>query len=234
MNALIKHKAVGRRGADGEYIVRCRVSHKAHATEEESAEDRAKRILDQAVDESERLVAQARAEADDIRAEAYREGKNEAEAELEQMRTDMTGKLAEIEQQAAEQVERFWQSVEPDLLKLAVEIARKIVRREVERDDSFMLDAIKAGLHQLSNRHELKIRISPADSSFLREHKDELQASFDGISSVEVIEDRRVSQGGWLVESPNGRVDGRIESQLKEVDKNLLESFRDGRDQRAS
>jgi flagellar assembly protein FliH len=113
------------------------------------------------------------------------------------------------------------------VLKLSVEIARKIVRREIEKDDEFIIDAVKAGLHQLSSRQDLKIRVNSADSEMVKEHRDDLTASFDGMPPVEVIEDRRVPQGGWIVESTSGRLDGRVDTQLNEIERSLTETLRD-------
>ena len=230
MSALIKHKRVAVAADSGDYLVDCQrlaAARRRRSGEPPSTEDAAADILNRAGEEGIRLVAQAREEADGIRAAAYEEGHRSAEADIERTKSEMAERLAELEAEAAAQVAQFWQDVEPDLLKLAVDIAQKIVRREIERDSDFMLEAIKAGLHQLSDRRGLRIRVNAAQSGFLREHKDELVAGFDGISSVEIIEDRRISEGGWMVESANGRVDGKIESQLREVERSLLEACSD-------
>jgi len=105
---------------------------------------------------------------------------------------------------------------------------QKILRREVESDE-FVLTTVTDGLRQLRDKRDLKIRANPGDFRFLREHKEDLIASFDGIQSVDVIEDRRVDKGGCLIESTNGHLDGRIETQLKEVERALLEAHEEGR-----
>ncbi|MDO8585662.1 MAG: FliH/SctL family protein [Armatimonadota bacterium] len=231
MSALIKRRTVTGAAGKGDYLVDCQrlaAARRKRAGEPPSVEDLTENILIQAREEASRLVAEAGEQADGIRAAAYEEGRRFAETDLAQIRLEMAQRLDELEAEAAAQVAQFWRDVEPELLQLAVEIAQRIVRREIEKNSDFMLDAIKAGLHQLSDRRQLKIRVNAAQSGFLREHKDDLLSGFDGISSVEIIEDRRISEGGWVVESANGRVDGKIESQLQEVERTLVEVCRDG------
>ncbi|HOP79879.1 MAG TPA: FliH/SctL family protein, partial [Armatimonadota bacterium] len=53
--------------------------------------------------------------------------------------------------------------------------------------------------------------------------------SCDGIRAVEVIEDRRVDKGGCLIESGNGYLDARIDTQRKEVERALTEAVKYGK-----
>jgi flagellar assembly protein FliH len=232
MSALIKHRIAGRRAVDSDYLVENRLVRRlASETDGEtvSPEEQAKRIIDDARQEAAGVVAEARLEAENIRLDAYRTGEQAAQSELDEAMLALDKARADMDEEASRQVQMFWRSVEPELLKLSVEIARKIVRREIEKNDEFILEAIKAGLHQLSSRHDLKIRVNSADSGMVKERKDDLTASFDGMSQIEVIEDRRVPRGGWIVESSSGRLDGRVDSQLKEVERSLTETLRDAK-----
>jgi flagellar assembly protein FliH len=229
MSALIKRKIAGRRADDIDYLVESRVSRSLVSAMDDdvSPEEQAERIIDDARQEAMRIVADAQQEAESIRLGAYQAGEQAAQAELDEGMLALDNMRGELDQEAVRQVEAFWLTVEPDLLKLSVEIARKIVRREIEKNDEFILEAMKAGLHQLSSRHDLKIRVNSSDAEMVKEHKEDLTASFDGMPPVEVIEDRRVPQGGWIVESTSGRLDGRVDSQMKEVERTLTEALRD-------
>lgn len=227
MTALIKRKIVGHRADNSDYLVESRFARRLAGMDEISPEEEAERIIDDARQSAASVVADAQMEAESIRLQAYQAGEQAAQAELDQAMTALDNMRAELDQEAVSRAEEFWKTVEPEVLKLSVEIARKIVRREIEKDDEFILDAVKAGLHQLSSRQDLKIRVNSADSEMVKEHRDDLTASFDGMPPVEVIEDRRVPQGGWIVESTSGRLDGRVDTQMNEIERSLTETLRD-------
>lgn len=194
-----------------------------------SPEEAAASILDQAREEAAALIASAKQEADSIREAACQEGYQSGLDRLEQERSALADRFAEIETQSAEQIEEQWAALEPELLKLAVEIAAKIVRQEVSANQELVLNTVKAGLRQLRDRRELKIRVNPADYEFVRERRDDIAGSCDGVRSLEVIDDRRVDQGGCIIESSNGHLDGRIETQVCEVERALMEAAHDGK-----
>jgi flagellar assembly protein FliH len=231
LSSLIKRRVAGDKDKAGEFIVDCHLGRSAPWADGESLspEDEAARIVDDARMEAVQVVEDAGRQAEGIRLAAYEEGREAAQSELEESKAALAALEAELQEDAARKVEDFWRSVEPELLRLSVDIARKIVRREIEKNDDFIIDAIKAGVRQLSTRHDLTIRANPSDCEMIRDHKDDLMASFDGISSIEVMEDRRAPQGGWTVESESGSLDGRVDSQLKEVERNLMEAVRDAR-----
>lgn len=234
---LIKGKLAARLHAAAEYVVGCKTAVEDPQPREQaeplSPEDEAALILQRARDEAEALIAEARREGERIRTAAYEEGRQAADEELNAAIARLDQYKVELEAQVTSQVEEFWTSVEPELLKLAVDIARKIVRREVAENREFIFDAVRAGLHQLAERQNLKIRVNPSDYQFVREHRADLVAGFE-TEQMDVIEDRRVDEGGWAIESPNGHLDGRIETQLREVEKSLLETCHNGGNQIAA
>ncbi|HOM72402.1 MAG TPA: FliH/SctL family protein [Armatimonadota bacterium] len=195
----------------------------------QSPEEIAAQIIEQAKIEAESLVQAASDEAESIRSAAYREGYEEGLRQLDAEHEVLKNKFVELEHDAARQLDQFWSLMEPQLLKLAVDIAQKIVRSRIDDSDGFVLTTIKEGLRQLRDRQDLKIRVNPEDYQLVREHKEEIMSSCDGIRAVEVIEDRRVDKGGCLIESGNGHLDARIDTQLKEVERALTEAVKYGK-----
>jgi len=222
LNKIIKAEPVA-----GFYLVDCKPDRRRHA-KCASPEEEARLLVETAREEAETIILEARAEGESIRQTAYEEGSRAAEEELETAKSAMDQRLAEIEADAAKQIEDFWKSIEPELLTLSVEIAGKIIRREIDGQQEFILETIKAGLYQLRDRRDVKIRVSSEDYKFIREHKEDLAASFDGVQSLELIDDRRVSQGGCIIETSNGHLDARVETQSAEIERALLEAAHEG------
>ena len=240
MSSIIKgHLLVRRGGVQGEYVVDPNKvtrdqSRRSRRSRSASPEDAARAIIEDANEQASALISAARQEAETIRTSAYQEGREASLDELEVEKTAFAERLTQIEADVERRVQEFWAAMEPELLKLAVDIAGKIVYQEIARNDEFVLANIKAALQQLRDRHDLKIHVNPVDYEFVREHKDEIASSCDGVRSIEIIEDRRVGRGGSLIESSNGHLDARLDTQLGEVERALLEAAHDGRNEVAT
>lgn len=233
MSALIKADTVARKRCEDIYLVDCgsrtEVRRRQPETSKTSPKEQAEYIIGQAKHEAEMLVAEAEERAESIRSDAYEEGYQAGLRELDAGKAMLNQRLEELEGELRRQVMEHWAEMEPEILQLAVEIARKIIRYEIDENKSIILTTVKAGIEQLRERRELKLRVNPADYEFVREHKEEITESYDGVRSVEVVQDRRVESGGCIVESANGHLDGRTETQIKEVERALLEAHQDGK-----
>ena len=106
---------------------------------------------------------------------------------------------------------------EPEV-ELALEIAKKVVGREVSLDREIALTLVKVSLKRLNSRAAAQVHLSPDDFAFVDAHREKLD--FHG--SLEIIEDRSVSPGGCLVRTDTGDIDARIESQFDEISHGLI------------
>ncbi len=225
MGSLIKSSLLHSLDRSQEYLVDTKSELDA-ARHYASPEEEAQSIVDKAKLEAEALLAQAQSEVDSIREKAHAEGYQAGLSALDADREALQQKAAEIEADATSQAALFWRQIEPELLKLSVEIARKVVRREIDEHSDFVITTVREAIRQLRDRQDLKIHVSPKDYDLVRERKDEIQSSSDGIRSIEVIDDRRIDQGGCLIESGNGHLDARTETQMGEAERALLEAER--------
>lgn len=226
MSSLIKKHKLPNHIGQAEYLIDGNALLSAHAAHKgkPTPEDTAKAIVNSATEEAERIVAAAIEEADAVRTVAYQEGYEKGFQQVEDERNFLKDKIAAVEADAEAQVNEFWTSIEPELLRLSVEIARKIIRQHVDENKDTVLTIVKEGLRQLRDRQDLKLHVNPADYAFIREHKEEIASTCDGIRNLQVVEDRRVDQGGCLIETSNGDLDARIETQLAEIGKSFLEA----------
>lgn len=233
MSRVIKSRLLRDSGEGEEYLVDPRRgdgrSRRSSKRKSASPEDTANSIISEARQEAETLIASAQDEAESIRLAAQQEGYQAGLAQIEAERQALRDQLAEIKDDTERRIEQFWTSIEPELLRLAIEIARKIVRRHIDENDGVTLETVKAGLRQLRDRQELKIRVNPEDYEVVRERKEDIRSSCDGVRDVEILDDRRVDKGGCLIECGNGHLDARIETQLSEVERALLEVADPGR-----
>jgi flagellar assembly protein FliH len=204
------------------------VAHRSRKHPSQSPQEIAKTMLIQAQEEAASLVSAAMAEADSIRSAAYQEGYQVGLHQMDDLHQEQSERFSEIKADVERRIEEFWTMIEPELLRLSVDISKKIVRQRIEEDNEFVLTTVRDAIRQLRDRQDLKIRVSPEDYGLLRERKEDIISSCDGIRTLEIIDDRRVDQGGCLIESGNGNLDARLETQFDEVESALMEAVEHG------
>lgn len=186
--------------------------------------------LDKAIADARAMVEDTLAEAQRLRQEAidagYQEGLRKAVSEYAQA----IDTLQNLMNNLREERETFLSGVESQVVKLSVEIAEKILRRELEAKPEAILEIIRLALLQLADRNSITLHVSPQDAELIRRHRDEIRDAAGGIKSIEIIEDRRVDRGGCIAESTSGSLDARVSSQLSEIERALLEATGDDRD----
>jgi flagellar biosynthesis/type III secretory pathway protein FliH len=138
----------------------------------------------------------------------------EMNAQIGSLREDLTETISRVSGLANE----ITGKLEMEVVELALEIARKVVAREVSIDQEVVLSVTKNALSKLHTRTLASIHLHPEDLSYVQEHRSKL--NFHG--SLELIEDGLVTRGGCLIHTDTGDIDGRIESQFDEITNGLL------------
>lgn len=197
------------------------------------AQERADRILQQASADAERICAEAREQAIQTRAEArtqgYLEGQETAAQEAQTaldaaVAEHLTALRAEMEsfcEAVLEEQERVWRTVEAQLPAFALEIAARVVKEEVSVNPDVVLQITRQAMRRLAGSDAIRIRVNPDEVERMRAHRDEILALFEGLHSVEILEDRRVAIGGVQIETDTGTVDARIDTQISEIGRAL-------------
>lgn len=109
---------------------------------------------------------------------------------------------------------RLYHESEEDLLKLSIEIARRILRSEAKTDPSVVTRAIRAAIDHLAERSLIRILINPDDMAELRKTLPEVAETYR-LEQWELIEDRSIERGGCVLETGFGRVNATLEEQLQ-------------------
>ncbi|MGI9951216.1 FliH/SctL family protein [Moorellaceae bacterium AZ2] len=196
------------------------------------AEERAEVILARARQEAEITLQAARQEAEDLKArareEGYRAGWEEGRkagfragaAEAEALRQEaercrqQAGKVLQEAQAAYRDTLR---AAEEDILGLALEIAAKIIRRQVELAPEVVLEIARSAIHRVAEGQVYIIYAAPGDAEFLRQRREELLKEMGAGARLQIIADEALQPGGFRVETENGFIDATVETQLEEA-----------------
>lgn len=171
------------------------------------------------------IIRTAQAEARALLDTAYTDG---YDAGVRAAAAAGDGLLKTLEQAIADESEEranLVRSIEEQALMLCVDTAEKVIRHEVRTDMGIVARVLKLCLRRVRDRDEVTVRVSPKEVDAIRAMRDELLGSAEGLRGVNIVDDRRVSAGGCIVESPSGDFDARIETQIEQIRKKLMDAF---------
>jgi len=173
------------------------------------------------------LIEQAQEEAEHIREKAYSDGLAAGETEgrerIEKEAASLLDALRAVARQIVEDERQFVASLEPHVVRLAADIARKVLEREVRLDDDAVKQTVTRAVSKLLEREQIVVSVNPSDVDKMREHKAELAQAFDGISKIEVVADSEIEPGGCLVQTDSLLVNGTVDAQIAHIVAELLE-----------
>jgi flagellar assembly protein FliH len=150
--------------------------------------------------------------------EAYHRGLKEGEAADAQRnaRIDQLGRS--IEQLAMHRT-KIHREAEPELVRLSLAIARRIMRRELSVDPESLQGLLKVGLEKIEASETHRVRVHPKHAVIL---KSLLQ---DAARPIEVASDPGLPVGAVIFETSRGSVDTGMETQLKEIERGFSDLY---------
>jgi flagellar assembly protein FliH len=193
-----------------------------HATDKAKPSETAAAIVEAARHEAEQIIVEANTRAEQIQREAQEKTVVQSRAMAAEQVEAAIAPLLEKFAQSIEEIEGLRTAIsrraERDMIRLSLEIARKIIHREVSVDHEIALTLAKVALSRLHSRAIARVRLHPDDALYVNSHLDRLESS----GTVEVVADRSVGRGGCLVETEMGDLDARIEQQFAEIEREFL------------
>jgi flagellar assembly protein FliH len=177
-----------------------------------------------AVEEAERLRREA-AEAGraaglaEGRAQGYEAGTSRAEEETNQRIAQVTS----LAQSAAVDRRELLRNAEAEVVRLAIQIARKVLGRELKLDPSSVSRIAEAALQHVAIDGVIKLRVNPADYQELNAYWQRNHGAGEADRTYEIAADETVARGGVVIDTRAGSVDARIETQLDEISRRIFD-----------
>ena len=141
------------------------------------------------------------------------EGRAIAEGELAHLVQGMGEVIAELTRFRHETMTRY----QSELLDLALEVARKVVDRELEQHPEHWIEVIREGVRRAVDRDHIRIRVATPLHAFLRERLAELRGELDGVKDLELLEDLALPPTGCVIETSYGDLDLGVDSQIATI-----------------
>ncbi len=201
-------------------------------------EQRCDEQLQAAQAQAEQIILAAETHAAELQAEAWQLGHTtgslQAETEFDaRVEAEVQERLQERLQyivpalqtataqliQDREQILLQWESA---AIQLSLTLAERIVRRELQLQPGAPRALIAEVLQLTAGASSIVLRLHPTDVQDIKAHSVEWQQLLSTPATLKVISDPQITRGGCLVETPQGTIDGRIETQLARLASELM------------
>ena len=164
------------------------------------------------------IVSRAQHEAQTIKEaakqEGYKDGINQAANDL----TELKSKLSEFYNYK----ELVFQKVAECILDISVEIAKKIINKQIETDKDALISIIRTAVGEVNKTEEkLTLKVMPKDVELVRDKLPDIFSDNSFEAKISVVPDKNIKDGGVIIETSNGIIDATLETQLAIVEKAL-------------
>ncbi len=164
------------------------------------------------------VVSRAQEEARSIKEiakqDGYKEGIENAKKEIEELK----GKFEEFYKYKNEVFDKISECI----FDISVEIAKKIINKETESDKTVIIQMIKAAVEEVNKtENKIVLRVMPKDAEIVKNKLPEIFAGNGFDAKISVIPDKKITEGGVIVETSNGIIDATLETQLAIIEKAL-------------
>jgi flagellar assembly protein FliH len=156
------------------------------------------------------------------RAAAFREGESAGRKQAAAEIQAVVEKLARSIEELALLRPELRREAEQDMLRLALAIARRVLRRELAVDPEALHGLTLAALERLGAEQIHRVRVHPS----LAPQIQALLANSAARGAVEVMADARREPGGIIFETDRGNLDASVETQLEEIERGLADRLR--------
>ena len=178
----------------------------------------AESILEAAREQARRIVADAEAAAaeaiESARQDGYREGYEAGIAAADAEMREQVRMIAAIAENVTVDKTQLIKECEAEIVALVVDVARKILDREIQLDRSIVIKLVEKALARVNGQVILRVRVNPDDYDLVKRHWDD---ALGGETSIGIVADKRVKPGGCVVDTEGGAVDTQIDTQLNEI-----------------
>jgi flagellar assembly protein FliH len=195
----------------------------------EDVTDKAKQWLTSARQQAVDIITRAKHQAAQIEERAKQQGREAArqeaeagiQAKLEQQLQTILPALEAVIQSLQHSQQTWLKHWEQRTVHLAIAIAERVIRRELQQTPEISVDLIRESLELAMGGGSIRIHLNPQDCESIRAVLPTLLNQIGSLSPAEIVPDADVRPGGCRVATEFGTVDQQIETQLERIAEEL-------------
>ena len=146
--------------------------------------------------------------------EGYQAGFAEGRAAGSEISRQEAGQLTALLTACANALESVEADVGQNLISLAIDIARQVLRSTLAAEPEKMLDAVRDILHDETDpQDKLQLRVNPADLELIQTHLTDDPA----LKNWRLISDDSIERGGCIAATARGDIDATLETRWQRI-----------------
>lgn len=166
------------------------------------------------------LISRAREEAATIREAAAKEGYDNGIAQAEHDIAQLKSQI--IKFAGAEQA--VFDAIAPEILAISIDIAKKIIKTEVQQNPDLIIANIQECLKELSKEEtKVMLKLNPSDVANVKQQIPTTLENAGLDVKIMIVPDASITQGGGIIQTTNGIIDVTIDTQVDIITKALRE-----------
>ena len=174
-------------------------------------------------------LQQAQAEAEELRRttyeSAYNEGYNKGQQDGQQQIIEEQKYIIENANQKAEktlanardEVTKYIAEGEYTVAEMVLQIADKVISQHFIDVPLVILPLVREAIQKVKDQPFITVRVCSEAYEFVLPARAELQSMLEGNAKLDVISDASLKPGDCVLESPNGTVDARLNTQMEQI-----------------
>jgi flagellar assembly protein FliH len=171
--------------------------------------------------EKERLVQLAREEG-------YRAGFEKGREEALEHYDELIAKARHITELANVQFYEQINASAETILRIGMKAAERIIGEALEKDQNYFLSLVKRVLKEVREQTEVTVYVHPLSYEIVARQKEELKSLFPHEVDLFIHPDDKLQEHACIIETPFGRIDASVDTQLAQIKEKLFERIKEG------
>lgn len=178
-------------------------------------QQQAQMMMEQANQQIQQAAEQVQRQAQEIGfQQGYEQGLQQGGLTAQQQVYQQLVESRDIFIQAIKQRHLMLASAEPELARLAVKVAEKLLGQELAQNPEAILGVVRQALSGIGDREQVTIRVNPVDYDKVVEHRSSFEKMIEGLKKFDVVADAAIDAGGSSIETNLGNIDARLNTRV--------------------
>jgi flagellar assembly protein FliH len=190
-----------------------------------AAQDEVAALLNDARNEALAILRDAEAKARELRDQAWDDGYSSAYSQTKEEVGEIIAKAnsdAEgVEARLVSEREQYLQKLERQMLGVALDVAGKILSKELDTDNQAYLSMLREAVSRMPSEDFVSIRLHPEEYERFFKTKETKLKTLKGQVTAKLIPDPSLDRYDALIESPSGVIDAGADTQLEQMKMNF-------------
>ncbi|MGY4689820.1 flagellar assembly protein FliH [Salibacterium sp. K-3] len=204
--------------------------------QEQKEVEQLKKQAEQELHEARRRISEEEEDSKQRIEEAYTHARNKGwneglEQGKQEGRNAVEEAVAEAQQavrEAKEEYHHYLEKAEPVILDLALSVANRIIYDSLEDHDGTWMEIVKNAVKEVKDHEEVAVYVPVSRLEETKKQRRELENLLAYSQELIIYPDQALQENDCIIETPYGKVDASLDSQLQELKEQLEEKLKEG------